>query len=290
MSFGLRLDRFQATLGAQQALQSVQSLQACASDGWILRNELLTSGCELEPSNYRARRERIGKLNCVTVRPEGNPTIESVVVLCHGFGASGEDLVGIAESLLDGRTQEGAIEMIFPAAPLALDEYGMPGGRAWWLLSIARLMAALEEGRFEEVREEVPPGIDEARQALTETIELALARNSLDQQQLILGGFSQGAMLSMDVACRGLSEPPAGLCLFSGALICEKHWKANAARLQSTKILQSHGRQDPILPFQAGLWLRQLLEHAGCQVDFVDFQGPHTIPWQAIERLQQLIG
>jgi phospholipase/carboxylesterase len=212
-----------------------------------------------------------------------------VVVLCHGFGASGEDLVGIAEGLLEGSENAGGIELVFPAAPLALDEYGMPGGRAWWLLSISRLIAALDEGRYEEVREEVPPGIDEARQALTETVELLLARNNLDHRQLILGGFSQGAMLSMDVACRGLAAPPAGLCLYSGALICERQWKLTVSRLQHAKIIQSHGRQDPILPFQAGGWLRELLQKAGCQVDFVDFSGPHTIPWEAIERTQQLI-
>jgi phospholipase/carboxylesterase len=244
---------------------------------------------------YRAQRQRLGKLDCVVVQPEDSGQIETVGVFCHGFGAPGDDLVGIAQELLiptDGGipNETGkAMQLIFPAATLSLDAQGMPGARAWWLLSIARLIAAMESGQFEQIREEVPEGIDESRENLTETISIALEMAKLTEKNLLLGGFSQGAMLSMDVACRGLKEPPAALCLYSGALICEKYWKANAARLSNCKIIQSHGRQDPILPFTAGVWLRDLLRNANCEVDFIDFNGPHTIPFDAIERTSQLL-
>ncbi len=233
---------------------------------------------------YRAKRERLGKLDCVTVQPNGTHAIEKVAVFCHGFGAPGDDLVNIAQELLSEITSEVAVQLIFPAAPLSLDAQGMPGGRAWWWLSIARLIAAMESGQFEQIREEVPEGIDEARASLTETLEIALERVQLTERNLLLGGFSQGAMLAMDVACRGLKEPPAALCLYSGALICERFWRTSAARLSACKIVQSHGRQDPILPFTAGAWLRDLLLEAKCKVDFVDFNGIHTIPMAAIER------
>ena len=238
---------------------------------------------------YRAKRERLGKLDCVVVQPEGSEPIEKVAVFCHGFGASGDDLVGIAQELLSESDSETPTQLIFPAAPLSLDDQGMPGARAWWLLSIARLIAAMESGQFEQIRDEVPEGIDDARNRLTETIEIALERAKLDESQLLLGGFSQGAMLSMDVACRGLKQAPAALCLYSGALICERFWKDGAARLSSCKIVQSHGRQDPILPFTAGAWLRDLLLDADCDVDFIDFNGPHTIPMAAIRRTADLL-
>jgi phospholipase/carboxylesterase len=238
---------------------------------------------------YRAKRERLGKLDCVVVQPDGSEPIEKVAVFCHGFGASGDDLVGIAQELLSESDSETPTQLIFPAAPLSLDDQGMPGARAWWLLSIARLIAAMESGQFEQIRDEVPEGIDDARNSLTETIEIALERVKLDESQLLLGGFSQGAMLSMDVACRGLTQPPAALCLYSGALICERFWKDGAARLASCKIVQSHGRQDPILPFTAGAWLRDLLLDADCDVDFIDFNGPHTIPMAAIRRTADLL-
>ena len=223
------------------------------------------------------------------VQPEGDATIEKLAVFCHGFGAPGTDLVGLAQELLHSADSDEAVQMIFPAAPLSLADQGMPGARAWWLLSIAKLIAAMESGQFEQIREEVPDGIDAAREQLTETIETALDKLNLNESNLLLGGFSQGAMLSMDVACRGLKAPPDALCLFSGALICESFWKETASRLTNCKILQSHGRQDPILPFTAGVWLRELLTNADCDVDFIAFNGPHTIPFEAIEATGRLL-
>jgi len=238
---------------------------------------------------YRSRHELLGKLDCVSIQPEGDVTVEKLAVFCHGFGAPGTDLVGIAQELLNASGTEEPMQLLFPAAPLSLEDQGMPGARAWWLLSIARLIAAMESGQFEQIRDEVPEGIDAARESLTETIEIALTNAGLTESNLLLGGFSQGAMLAVDVACRGLKTPPAVLCLYSGALICEKFWKAAAGRLTKCRILQSHGRQDPILPFTAGVWLRDLLMKAECDVEFIDFNGPHTIPWEAIERTGDLL-
>lgn len=239
--------------------------------------------------NYRAERTRIGALDCIVVAPAvandaAPPPITTLGVFCHGFGAGGEDLVGLASELLSGSTSAGAVQLVFPAAPLSLDDQGMPGGRAWWLLSIQRLISAMEAGHYEQIRQEVPPGIDEARDQLTEVIEISLERAGLTSQQLLLGGFSQGAMLAVETSLRGLQQPPAKLCLYSGALICEQYWKPAASKLAQTQILQSHGRFDPILPLQAGRWLRDMLQSAECTVDFIEFSGPHTIPQEAIER------
>jgi phospholipase/carboxylesterase len=58
-------------------------------------------------------------------------------------------------------------------------------------------------------------------------------------------------------------------------------------------VLQSHGDEDQILPFEAAEWLRDLLVEAGCDVEFIPFHGPHTIPPVAllrfIERLSELV-
>ncbi|RMF36850.1 MAG: lysophospholipase, partial [Planctomycetota bacterium] len=130
----------------------------------------------------------------------------------------------------------------------------------------------------------VPEGIDEAREHLVETVQAAMELSGVDESRLLLGGFSQGAMLTVDTALRGLERPPAAACLYSGCLICEREWKPLAGRLQGSTILQSHGRLDPILPFQTGLWLRDMLVEAGCQVEFLEFDGMHTIPLPAIDR------
>ncbi|MFK7735108.1 MAG: alpha/beta hydrolase [Pirellulaceae bacterium] len=240
-------------------------------------------------ATYQFERQRLGALDCGIVRPSDTVTpIRSLAVLCHGFGAGGDDLVGLASEILQISPNDGAAMMVFPTAPLSLDDEGMPGGRAWWMLSIQRLMSAIEDGRYEQIREEVPDGIDDAREKLTETIEAAMEIAKVDYGQLLLGGFSQGAMLSVDTATRGLAKPPAAMCLFSGCLICEKKWKAGAARLDSTKIFQSHGRIDPVLPLQTGIWLRDMLQESDCTVDFHEFNGVHTIPMHAIEKAAEL--
>lgn len=239
---------------------------------------------------YQASREVLGRLQCVVVRPsDASQEISALSVFCHGFGAGGDDLVGLAGELLQYAPRDTGWMLVFPAAPLSLDEQGMPGGRAWWLLSIQRLISALEDGRYEQVREEEPPGIDEARELLVETIHQAMQLCQLDTSRLLLGGFSQGAMLTVDAALRGLEQPPAKLCLYSGALICERQWKPQVSKLKQTEILQSHGQADMILPLQTGLWLRDLMQEAGCSVDFVQFNGPHTIPAEAIERTGKML-
>lgn len=240
----------------------------------------------MNQTQYRAHRESIGQLECVTVLPESadgkSISPKALAVFCHGFGAGGDDLVGLAGEILQSMAVEAPVALVFPSAPIDLADSGMPGGRAWWLLSIQSLLTAMEEGRYEQIRMQVPDEIDSAREMLVEVVETSLERFSLNHSQLLLGGFSQGAMLSVDAATRGLSSPPAALALYSGALICEKQWSAGAATLKDTAIFQSHGTQDPILPMQTGVWLQEMLDDAGCKVNFNKFVGPHTIPPEAI--------
>ncbi len=100
---------------------------------------------------------------------------------------------------------------------------------------------------------------------------------------MILGGFSQGAMLATDVALR-LEEAPAGLIIWSGTLISEPEWRKRAPARRGLGVFQSHGRQDPLLPFLRAVALRDLLIEAGLEVDFLAFDGEHTIPLEALER------
>ena len=241
----------------------------------------------LSKLRYRTELQRIGGLDCAVVRPDEAP--QAIGVMCHGFGAPGDDLLGLAPDLLQARVGSEPVELIFPAALLSLADEGFAEGRAWWRLSIQRLIAAMEIGQFDLIRQDSPPGIDEARTALAHIITDALDRTGLSSQRLLLGGFSQGAMLAMECACCGLDEAPGAMCLYSGCLIRETQWQRGVEKLKGTRILQSHGDQDPILPIQAGFWLRDFLIANGCQVEFLRFAGPHTISWEAIEGTAQLL-
>ncbi|GIW99038.1 MAG: lysophospholipase [Pirellulaceae bacterium] len=238
----------------------------------------------MTPHSYAFTRKTIGRLSCGVVHPTDEQLpIGSVAVFCHGFGASGDDLVGLAEEILHLATLQMGTVMVFPEAPLDLDEQGIPGGRAWWMLSIQRLIDAMEQGHYELIKDSVPDGIDMARDHLVETVQLVLESVGLGPDRLLLGGFSQGAMLVVDTSLRGLPAPPAALSIYSGCLICQRIWQPLAAKLRDTAIVQSHGTQDPILPFQTARWLYDLLVEAGCTVNFIQFSGGHTIPWEAVE-------
>ena len=57
----------------------------------------------------------------------------------------------------------------------------------------------------------------------------------------------------------------------------------------SLPIMQSHGRNDPLLPFAAAVELRDLLRAAGCKVDWVEFNGQHELPPAALDALGRLV-
>lgn len=222
----------------------------------------------------------LGRLNCRVVDdlpPGAQPSL--AVVLCHGYGAPADDLAPIgAELLQTDPAIRGGVRFYFPAALLDLGPAGMPGGRAWWPLDMNRLVMASQTGRWEDLRTLVPPGIEAAREHLIDLINEVRQETGLPLERIVLGGFSQGAMLAADVALR-LDRPVAGVCLASGVLIAETEWETLATRQGPLTVLMSHGQQDPILPFSGAEALRDLLTKHGHDVEFLPFSGGHTIPW-----------
>nr|WP_242588995.1 phospholipase [Corallococcus macrosporus] len=222
----------------------------------------------------------MGELNChvVDALPPGT-TPELVVVLSHGFGAPGTDLVALAPELMTAAPRLAqAVRFVFPEALLSLESLGMPGGRAWFEIPMDILMG---RGRdWEQYSQTVPPGAPAARRALMSTV----AALGVPMNRVVLGGFSQGAMMSTDVALR-LEEPPAGLCLLSGAMVAGKEWEPKAKARPSLPVFQGHGRQDAVLPYPEGERLRAMLTGAGLTVEFLPFDGGHTIVTEELEQL-----
>jgi phospholipase/carboxylesterase len=210
-----------------------------------------------------------------------------LVVLLHGFGASGEDLVPLWR-VLD--VPDGT-RFAFPAAPLELD-MGFPMGgdsRAWWMIDIMRLQTAMMAGRLVELADDVPEGLALARQQLTEMLAALPGVLGAPAPRWALGGFSQGAMLSLDVALHA-AHPPSAVVLLSGTLLAQKVWTPLMAARAGLPVFQSHGRQDPLLPFVAAERLRDLMMEARLGVDFVPFNGVHEIPASVLDRLGKFLG
>ncbi|TWU06117.1 alpha/beta hydrolase [Stieleria varia] len=231
---------------------------------------------------------RFGDLDSYVVAPRSRP--ELAVVLCHGYGAPGHDLLGVAMEWIECLGSDASrILFVCPIAPHSLAEFGMPQGRAWWPLNMAALMDMVQAKRFDELHQKEPPGIVEAREALSSLIRAVVrevARKEIpsgEKAPLALGGFSQGAMLSMETTLRGDIPKPQLLMQFSGTVVCESQWKAAMPdHLAGVQVYQAHGTQDPILPFESAKRLRDLLKESGADARFHEFLGPHTIDSQSI--------
>lgn len=209
-----------------------------------------------------------------------------VVVLCHGFGAPGTDLVGFAPEILRRRPELKALRFVFPAAPLAPPE--LYGGLAWWPLDVVALQAAWARGEQRNLEDTVPEGLAAARQKLTALLNDSVRMTGLAMSQHVLGGFSQGAMVACDVALR-LEEAPAALVQLSPTLLCQQEWRSRAAKRSGLEVFMSHGRQDPILPFQQAEKLKALFDEAGMKVRFSPFEGGHTVPPEAVDAVADLL-
>jgi phospholipase/carboxylesterase len=197
----------------------------------------------------------------------------TAVVLLHGWGAPGDDLLPLAHELEAPRTR-----FFVPAAPLP--EVG--GGRAWWHLN--------EDDRPAHAWDEtVPAGyqphrhVTAARVAVQTILRTITARFA--PEVLAIAGFSQGAMLSLDVALA--ADPPVDkVAALSGVLIADSVPALLAPRTRRPVVFASHGKHDPVLDFRAGEAAKDLLVKHGYAVTWRAFNGGHEIPRAIVEELR----
>ncbi len=233
-------------------------------------------------------RFEIAGLNCISVTSRqltGRPT--SAAIYLHGFGAPGTDLVPLAEEMLESNPSKvlHSMRFLFPAAPLEID----PGydGRCWWPINMERMQMALASGAVSDIADIVPAELPDCRQKIIDVVQWCQKHDNVAPEHVVLGGFSQGAMLAIDVALH-LGGKLGGVCLWSGMLINQTEWKALAGKATPMRVVQSHGLLDPVLPFSCGQSLRKMLTDAEHQVDFVTFQGYHQIPGPALQKSAEL--
>lgn len=225
------------------------------------------------------QRLTLGELDCLLIEPLGGRPA-GLIVLCHGYGAPGDDLAPLGRQIIG---DSSGIALLLPSAPLSLSEKGISGGRAWWLLDLTRLQTGAPLNADELARNE-PEGSARASAQLRAAVDECAERLHLDPQRVVLGGFSQGAMVAADCAFRS-GFACGGLCLLSGAPLRLGEWRHEAEVLAGRPVLQTHGRMDPILPFAGAEAVRDTLSAAGMQVDFRPFTGGHTIPMDALVAL-----
>ncbi len=178
--------------------------------------------------------------------PASGGAPRQLVVLLHGVGADGSDLIGLApywaELLPDA-------EFLSPDAPFPCDM--APFGRQWFSLQ-DRSPAAILAG----VRATAP--------ILDAFLDDALAARGLDDRSLALVGFSQGTMMSLYVGLRRATAP-AAIIGYSGALIGANDLP-HEIRVRPP-VLLVHGDADEVVPPQVLPMAVKALEAAGVPVD-----------------------
>jgi len=206
-----------------------------------------------------------------------------LVMLLHGFGAPGDDLVSLADAL-DVPT---GTRFIFPEGPLSLS-FGPRDARAWWLIDMMRLAADQAAGRIRDLSQDIPKGLAPAREKLLTFLKEVEQQFGMDPRKTVLGGFSQGAMLSCDVMLR-TTQLYAGLIQLSGTLLAAQEWVPLLQKRKGLPVFQSHGVQDEILPYVGAERLRDTLSHGGLAVEWHSFRGGHEIPRSVLQRLGPFI-
>ncbi|NQV20092.1 MAG: phospholipase, partial [Rhodospirillales bacterium] len=148
--------------------------------------------------------DKVPKISGPRVEPKSGDAPEHLIVLVHGYGADGNDLIGLA-----GPWAQAMPKVAF-VAPDGPDPCGMsPVGRQWFPLT---------NMNAEERRD----GVRQAAPILNTFIDRELVRYGLSDRELALVGFSQGTMMSLHIGLRR-AQAPAAIIGFSGMLTGTSH-------------------------------------------------------------------
>ncbi len=181
------------------------------------------------------------------------------LVLLHGRGADEHDL----HPLLDLLDPERRLLGVTPGGPF---EIVPPGGRHWYV-----------------VRQVGAPDPDTFRPALA---ELAAFVGDLPRP-LVLGGFSQGCVMSL--ALLGAGVRPAAILGLSGFVPAVPGW-ALPGDLGGLPVALGHGAADPVIPVGFGRDAARRLEAAGADVTYRETPGlGHTIDPRFLAELPALV-
>ena len=196
--------------------------------------------------------------------PRSGGPARSLVVLLHGVGADGSDLIGLAP-VLAAAMPEAAF--VAPDAPFPCDM--APYGHQWFSVQDRTPAAVLA-------------GVRAAAPSLDAYIDEELEKRGLDESDAALVGFSQGTMMSLFVGLRR-EKPLGGILGYSGRLIAAD---LLAGELRSRPpVLLVHGTEDPMVPFESMARAEAALQAAGVPVETLACVGiEHSIDPEGLER------
>lgn len=196
------------------------------------------------------------------LRPaSGEPA--GALVLLHGRGADEHDLFPLLDVLDPERRLVGAT----PRGPLSLP----PGGAHWYAV---REIGFPDPGTFRPTYE-----------LLTRWLDAFLAEQQVAHERLVLGGFSQGTVMSYAVGLGAGRPQPAGIVGLSGFMPTVEGFDLDVADRAGLPVAIGHGAGDPVIGVGWGRQARERLEAAGADVTYEEHPGAHQIDPRFLGRL-----
>ena len=251
-------------------------------------------------------RRKIAGINVLEVLPDGDKQAKAAIILLHGYATNAHDLYPLHESF----NFPEPCAWYFPNGPLKIPLGPRMYSQAWFYIDIPKLQQAMSTGDYnlsELNGTTAPPGLHEAALQVYEMIHKISEELALPLDRIILGGFSQGTMISTEIILKllPLEENFANLIILSGSVLCYERWMQAAiakrkvqnlekerGRLRGgtgLRFFQSHGYQDPVLSNVLVEKLYKVLTTA--QVDsqrpLYWFTGGHEIPSNVIQALDK---
>jgi phospholipase/carboxylesterase len=196
--------------------------------------------------------------------PSGKPDDAELplVIVLHGRGADANDLADIAPYLDHG------YRFVFPNAPKPFEPYpGMAMGFTWfdgWPAEKSSIVAS--------------------RALLLQFIDDIVAKYPTPPGKIVLSGFSQGGLMSIDAGFR-TRQKLAGIVVMSGA-VYEEDLPPFRGDLP---VLLVHGAMDDVIPVLVAHRARRVLESAGVDVDYDEYPMGHQVSQESLARVGEFI-
>jgi phospholipase/carboxylesterase len=193
--------------------------------------------------------------------PAGEP--EGALVLLHGRGADEHDLY----PLLDLLDPERRLLGVTPGGPLHLP----PGGRHWYALG------------------GIPTPDPETFLSTAPRLAAFLDALPVPFERGVLGGFSQGTVMTWAMTLGPGRPRPAGVLALSGFLPRVPGYPLDPGRLADVPVAVAHGTLDPVIPARFGAEAAETLAAAGVDVVRLESDVPHMVDPAWIEPLRDLV-
>ena len=199
----------------------------------------------------------------IRVRPAAG-TPQGALILLHGRGADEHDLHGLLDIFDPDRRLVG----LTPGGPLSLP----PGGRHWYVVPRVG---------FPE-----PESFSKTYADLTALLDDQLEEHGVGWDRAVLGGFSQGAVMSYAVGLGSGRPLPAGVLAMSGFIPTVDGWSLREDGLHGFPVAIAHGSMDPVISADFARAARDRLAATGAAVLYRESPMAHTIDPRVVPDLQ----